>query len=184
MVVRVGLYKQDASKPFFADLADIPGGLARVRIVARGVATTLPAIERPPGRGATALVHLRYNLEDLAACGLDANARNQFLTGDPEDPLKASVTPDSALWGSLDGSRPEHGSASAVREADGTLTLTWELPYVLLRHLRDPYQRTTPGGFFEPPHFHVELEVVPIDVAEATPESPPSDGPKDAARPK
>jgi len=36
------------------------------------------------------------------------------------------------------------------------------VPYGMLRHLQDPWDSTLPGTFFEPIHFHMEAEVIPV----------------------
>jgi hypothetical protein len=163
-VVLVGLYKKDASKPFFQDIADN----AAVTISLRGVFMTQPAVPQPK----TAMMHLRYMLEDLQACGLSGNARNLFNTSDPEDPILAKTSGGSVRPGCLDGKGADHGSVEAQAEADGSVSVTFTVPYALLRHTQDPYQRTNPGGFFEPNHFHVEIELLPKKAEETRPVEP------------
>jgi len=155
-VVRVGLYKVDANKPFFENIAED----AIITIRVREVLMNQPAVPRPK----TGMMHLRYTLGDLTACGLSPDSRNQFITVDPEDPIKEGVQVDSGRFGALDGAAG-HGSMTAVVEPDGTITMELKCPYVLLRHINDPYQRSTPGGFFEPPHFHFEMELLPTALA-------------------
>jgi hypothetical protein len=162
-VVLLGLYKKDPAKPLFENIADN----AAVAISLRGVFMNRPAVPRPK----TAMMHLKYMLEDLKACGLSGNARNLFNTADPEDPVIARAAGGSVRPGCLDGKGPEHGSVEATTEADGSVSITFIVPYALLRHTQDPYQRTNPGGFFEPNHFHVEIELVPKPAKE---ESPPA----------
>lgn len=157
-VVRVGLYKVDAGRPFFEDLADD----AEITIKLERVYMNQPAVPRPK----TGLMHLRYTLGDLKECGLGADARNLFVTVDPEDPIRAGVAADSGRFGALDGGKG-HGRFTTVVAEDGAVSITLKFPYVLLRHIKDPYQRTNPGGFFEPPHFHIEMELLPKGVAEA-----------------
>lgn len=161
-LLRVGLYKRDAQRLFFDDIAES----ATITITLRGVRMNQPVAEsRGPGGAGTALAHLKFGIADLEACGLDPAARNCYLTADPADPVQEVITRDSGRWGALAGKGPGEGSVRVAEEPDGTLGVTWELPYVLLRHPRDPYQRTAPGQFFEPPHFHVEIEVIPRDAA-------------------
>lgn len=151
-ILRVGLYKKDAKELFFEGIAE--GG--EVVITLDHVWMNQPVEARP----ATGLMHERYMLGDLTACGLDGNARNLIVTADPEDPIKARVQLESARFGGLDGVGPEHGRVEAKVEKDGSVTMTVRFPYPLLRHVKDPYLRTKPGAFFEPQHFHVEMEVV------------------------
>jgi hypothetical protein len=155
-VVRCGLYKVDANQLFFENLAEN----AEITIEVRGVVMNQPALPRPK----TGLMHLRYMLGDLKACGIDPTGRNLFVTADPDDPLKASVKEGSGKFGMLDGG-PGHGSVAGVVEEDGTITMRFRFPYHALRHTKDPYQRTNPGGFFEPQHFHVEMELLPLGKA-------------------
>jgi hypothetical protein len=158
-VVRVGLYKTDPKKPFFEGLAD--GGAITIRI--DGVYMNQPATPRPK----TGLMHLRYMLGDLANCGISPDGRNLYITASPDDKVLGVVAKDSARPGALDGVGPEHGSVTAETGADGSISATFRFPYALLRHIKDPSQRTAPGGFFEPSHFHCEVELVPKDVAAA-----------------
>ncbi len=150
--VRCGLYKLDSGKPFFTDIAD--EGV--ITITLAGIRMNQPAEPRVR----SGLMHLKYMTKDLDACGIDSTGRNLFVTVDPEDPLKPTVTEGSGKFGWLDGA-PGHGEAQGVVEEDGSVTLTFEFPYSILRHTRDPEQRTTPGSFFEPQHFHVEMELLP-----------------------
>lgn len=169
-VVQVGLYKQDAGKPFFQNVADG----AAVTISLERVFMNRSAVSMPR----TALVHMRYMLEDLQACGLGGEARNLILTSDKQDPVLPTYSELSARPGSLDGSTPDSGKVEVRTEPDGAISLTLTLPYALLRHTQDPYQRTTPGGFFEPNHFHFEIELMPVEPA-AAPESPGEKAPAD-----
>jgi hypothetical protein len=158
-IVRVGLYKADAKKPFFEDIADD----ATITITLDHIVMNQPATPRLK----TGLMHMKYMQSDLVACGLDGTARNLLNTSDPEDPLAKVVVPGTARPGSLDGQGKDHGAFQARTEADGSVTVTVTFPYVLLRHIKDPSQRTNPGGFFEPQHFHVEMELIPKAVADA-----------------
>ena len=151
-VVRVGLYKVNTKQLFFENIAE--GGTVTVRV--DGVFMNQPAVPSPK----TGLMHIKYMLSDLTDCGLDGNARNLFNSVDPEDPLRATAQPDSGRWGGLDGG-PNHGSLVATVQADGSTSIVCTFPYPFLRHLKDPYQREKPGSFFEPQHFHIELELLP-----------------------
>lgn len=181
-VVQVGLYKRDPSKPFFQDIANG----SSITITLDRVVMNKPATPMSQ----TSLVHMRYMLADLQACGLGGEARNLILTLDKQDPVLATYNELSARPGSLDGSMPESGKVESKIGPDGAVSVTLTLPYALLRHTQDPYQRTTPGGFFEPNHFHFEIELMPID-SERKPGSPteaatpdPAPAPLPGAAPK
>jgi hypothetical protein len=160
-VVRAGLYKEDTSKLFFENIAE--GG--EITITIGNLKMNQPA----EAQARSGLIHMRYMLSDLAACGIDSSGRNLLITADPQDALKDSYGADSTRLGWLDGTdKPgeDHGSVTVEAQPDGTSTVTFKLPYTLLRHIKDPYQRTTPGGFFEPQHFHVEVQFVPKAAAD------------------
>jgi hypothetical protein len=110
-------------------------------------------------RPETGLMHLKYLMGDLESCGLDGNARNLLVTADPKDPLEELTLPGMGRFGGLDW-EAGHGSMMAKVEAGGTVTMEAKFPYAMLKHTLDPNLRTKPGTFFEPPHFHVEVEVV------------------------
>lgn len=150
--VRCGLYKLDSSKPFFEGIADD----ATITVAMSGIRMNQPAEPLVP----SGLMHLKYMTSDLAACGIDSTGRNLFVTVDPEDPIKVTVVDGSGRFGWLDGAEG-HGSAKGEVQADGSITITFSFPYALLRHTKDPEQRTTPGSFFEPQHFHIEMELMP-----------------------
>ncbi|MFN0133834.1 MAG: hypothetical protein ACKVW3_15055 [Phycisphaerales bacterium] len=171
-IVRVGLYKKDIAKPFFHDIK--PG--SSISISLRQIAMSHPAVARPN----SALMHLRYGLTDLKNCGLDPTARNLYIFADPEDPVIRLVQADSLRPDALDGKSPDHGTVAASADDDGTVSFTITFPYALLRHLRDPYQRSDPGTFFEPQHFHVEVELLPKPPTLSPPASPstPNEPPK------
>lgn len=172
-IVRIGLYKVDPKQLFFEDIAE--GGVVTMTI--EGIFMNQPVAARPQ----TGLMHLRYSLDDLASCGLDGNARNLFNSVDPNDPIQRSVRTDSARWGGLDGQGPEHGSMAATIQPDGSVKIVTKFPYPLIRHLKDPNLRSKPGAFFEPQHFHVEMELVPI--AEADKPAAPAGQSKDSGKP-
>jgi len=71
----------------------------------------------------------------------------------------------NARLGVLDGSSAGSGSVKFAQADSGEITMTAVIPYALFRHVRDPWQRTNPGTFFEPTHFHVEVEVLPEEVS-------------------
>lgn len=180
-VVRVGFYKADKSKPFFADIQ--PGSTIKVRL--EGVRFLEDA--RPtPG---TAVHHLQYNLQDVLDCGLDGSAIDQYNTAGASDTLGGKVTEDNGrpgvlrvVKGELPADAPRYyrqGGEPAgdqdpqpaerfatvrysFNEETGAIGIRAELPYELFRHVRDPWLRAEPGTFFEPTHFHVEFESLPV----------------------
>ncbi|MBX3376470.1 MAG: hypothetical protein KF678_05645 [Phycisphaeraceae bacterium] len=174
-VVQVGLYKQDPGKPFFRDIKE--GAAITIRL--DRVVMNRPAAPVPR----TSLVHMRYMLEDLQTCGLGGEARNLILTADKQDPVLQTYNELSARPGSLDGSSPDAGRVETRVEQDGAISLSLTLPYALLRHTQDPYQRTTPGGFFEPNHFHFEIELMPAGPAAPPPEQASASNPAVAQAP-
>lgn len=194
-VVRVGFYKADPEQPFFTDIK--PGSSVEVRL--EGVRFLEPA--RPTH--STALQHSQYMLDDLLNCGLDASAMNQYNTAGADDTLGGQVTKENGRPGVMrvvqdelppDAPRyyrsggdpagdedPQPAERFAtVRfskdEDDGAIGIRAEIPYELFRHVRDPWLRTEPGTFFEPTHFHVEFESLPL---RAFPENMPEKKPRE-----
>lgn len=166
-IVRVGFYKADTAKLFFESLADD----ASISVTLTNVHFNQPATPRRQ----TALQHLKYMTEDIIACGLGPQALDQFNTFSSTDTLRGRITSENGRLGALGGKSDHAGSVAVRREDDGSITMTASIPYPLLRHTRDPWLRTTPGGFFEPQHFHIEFEVLPDGVAAA--EDAAGDGP-------
>ncbi|MEX2217815.1 MAG: hypothetical protein WD749_03565 [Phycisphaerales bacterium] len=158
-VVLVGLYKVDTRRPFFEGMAD--DGAVNIRI--DGVRMNQPAVARP----VTGLVHVRYMLDDLASCGISADGRNLYITAAADDCIVNRVAADSVRPGGLRGGAAGVGSVRAETGADGSVSIEFRIPYALLRHLKDPSRRVVPGGFFEPQHFHCEVELLPTAVAAA-----------------
>lgn len=152
-VVRVGLGKQNAALPLFHDLADD----ATIVVRLEGVAMTQP-VEASPR---TALMHTRYLRDDLLACGMGPEAMNLYATADPDDPVLAKVRPENARPGALDGRDATRGMVCVEPAADGSITIEFRVPYPLLKHVRDPSQRTRPGTFFEPERIVFEIELLP-----------------------
>ena len=149
-IVRVGLYKRDAAKPLFEGLANG----ADVEVVLSNVRFDKPAIVRPE----TGVQHIKYSPEALAECGLGGEAFELYNTVSPTDTLRGSITADNGRLGAL----ASDGATFSVTQADnGTYTLVARIPYGLLRHVKDPWNMTTPGTFLEPLHFHLEFEAVP-----------------------
>ncbi len=164
-IIRVGLYKMDATKPFFEGLVDEDPVLT-LRLT--GVTMNQGVTPRPQ----TTLMHLRYTADDLVACGLGGASATLLLTADPTDTVRGKVTPDNGILGALDGSSPDKGRVTLTRHDDGSVDMEASIPYALLRHIKDPWRRTVPGTFLEPTHFHLEFEVIPDWVAAAAPGVP------------
>lgn len=182
--IRVGFYKIDTRRPFFDRITDD----GEITISLDQIVMSHPAIPLPD----SALMHVQYMLSDLASCGLDPTARNLYNTASPADPLLEIVPPENTRPGILGGGptpsptpepTPEstndpapnpdpdqrRGTVTAAVGEDGAVSFTIRFPYAILRHLQDPYQRTIPGSFFEPQHFHIEFQVI----AAASPDAPP-----------
>lgn len=180
-VVRAGFYKKDGEKPFFTDIK--PGASVEVRF--EGVKFLEDA---QPMRMRT-LHHLQYALEDVLNCGLDGSAIDQYNTTSRLDTIGGNVSEENGRPGVLrlveggptpdaptlyrterhgeDGEEPQPAERFAtVRYSYDEATQTWsvhaEIPYELFRHVRDPWRRTEPGTFFEPTHFHLEFESLPV----------------------
>lgn len=152
-VVQVGLGRVDSVRPFFADIAADP--VISIRVT--GVHMNQPVTPRPE----SVMMRLRYQPDDLAACGLGGAASSLFLTASPVDTLRGRITPENGRLGVLDGSTPGHARMTLTKEADGSVTLDAQVPYALLRHIKDPWLRTQPGTFLEPSYFHIEFELIP-----------------------
>ncbi len=174
-IIRVGVYKMDAGKPFFEGLVDEDPVLT-VRLT--GVTMNQGVTPRPQ----TTLMHLRYTADDLVACGLGGASATLLLTADPTDTVRGKVTPDNGILGALDGSSPGKGRITLTRHDDGSVDMEASIPYALLRHLKDPWRRTVPGTFLEPTHFHLEFEVIPDWVAAAEPPGQAGKAPDRAAK--
>ncbi len=180
-VVRVGFYKKEDGDAFFKDIK--PGSIVHVRL--EGVRFLEPAAATTK----TTLHHLQYALEDVLNCGLDGSAIDQYNTADRQDTLGDQVTAQNGRPGVLRivegettedthsiyvpaqpvdaerGSGPEerHATLRFEQDADtGAIAVRAELPYELFRHVRDPWLRAEPGTFFEPTHFHLEFESLPM----------------------
>lgn len=178
-VVRVGFYKTDNERPFFADIR--PGSAVEVRL--EGVRFIEPATPTH----ATALHHLQYSMEDVLNCGLDGSAIDQYNTAGAEETLGGAISTENGRPGVLrvvhgalpdDAPRFYRSDQTANDEAPqpterfatvrfdhdsetGAIGIRAELPYELFRHVRDPWLRAEPGTFFEPTHFHLEFESLP-----------------------
>lgn len=157
-VLRVGVYKTDARRPFFEGIGE--GGSITIRV--RNLAMNRPVKPWP----ASIVMHLKYMPDELAACGLGASSSVLFYTTSRTDTLNGKITPETGRLGILSSANGSGATVSLTGE-DRTVEFTATIPYGLLRHMSDPWLRTAPGTFLEPTHFHFEFEVLPPEVAEA-----------------
>jgi len=155
-LLRVQIRKVETGRALFSGVD--PG--SSVRLEVRGVRFNQAVAVRP----GSAMVHLRYSLGDIEACSLPADAASQFLLSDPADTLGGVARDGVNARADALGGGPGRGRAEAVVEDDGTVRLTVDIPYGLLRHLRDPWASELPGTFFEPVRLHAEVEVLPVGV--------------------
>ncbi len=180
-VVRVGFYKADSDKPFFENIR--PGSVVEVRL--EGVRF----IEDARATKSTALQHSQYQLDDVLNCGLDGSAIDQYNTAGANETLGGQVNKDNGrpgvmriVEGELPADAPRYYQPGGDAAGDenpqpaerfatvrfskdpetGAIGMRAEIPYELFRHVRDPWLRTEPGTFFEPTHFHVEFESLPV----------------------
>lgn len=160
-LLRVEIRKAETGRALFSGVD--PG--SSVRLEVRGVRFNQAVAVRP----GSAIVHLRYSLGDIEACSLPADAASQFLLSDPADTLGGVAKDGQNARADALGGAPGLGRAEAVVEDDGTVRLTVDIPYGLLRHLRDPWASELPGTFFEPVRLHAEVEVLPIGVEALAP---------------
>ncbi len=179
-ILRVGFYKKDRSKPMFDDIAD--NGLISVRV------TNVNFTGVPSPVHESALQHIKFLPDDLADCGLGGESVDQFNTVSATDDLVGKITLGNGRLGALDVALAEagkngKGSIETIVEADGSVTFSAKFPYGLLRHVKDPWKRSLPGTFTEPQHFHIEIEVLPKDVADAEARDPSLKPPKPKLRP-
>jgi hypothetical protein len=157
IVVRVGLYKRDKGELFFEGLpADGSLHMELHNVLAN----------QPGGPTEhTVIQHIQYTQEDIESCGLGRTAFDQFNTLDKRETLLGQLTEANTRPGALDGdAEKSHGSVRFERADDGTLTMIADIPYMLLRHTKDPWVRAEPGLFLEPYHFHIEFEMLPDGV--------------------
>jgi hypothetical protein len=173
-LVRVGLVKAKPKELFFEDIAE--DGVVTLKL--DGVFMNQAAIPRQK----TGMLVLKYVLSDLTDCGLDGSDRTILATVNPDDPIKEVAKPGSGRWGGLDG-KEGHGTLTATTQPDGSMSMVCTFPYPFLRHLKDPYQRSKPGAFFEPQAFHLEIELLPASIPDAPspkelPPQPPPEAPK------
>jgi hypothetical protein len=153
--IRVGFSKREARRLLFDDLGDE----AQITVVVDGIFMNQGVLPRLR----TGLMHVQYATADLLSCGLGDEARNLYNTADAADPLLAGIPPENARAGILvigGGGGERQGAISAEVLEDGSVRVMWVFPYALLKHIQDPYLRTNPGGFFEPQHFHLEIELL------------------------
>ncbi len=158
-IVRVGLFKLERERLFFADIANG----SDIIVELRNVAFNQPAVPDP-----LTLVHrLQYRTEDVEACGLTVDQTEMFNVASAGDDMGGTILPRQARFASLDGSDPGEADVDIQLEADGTISLRARIPYRLLRHKGDPWGLEVPGTFFEPFQFDLEFQVLPSLVAEA-----------------
>lgn len=158
-IIRFGFYKIDPDASFFADIT----ASSIITVEMTGVHFNQPA--RPITR--TAIQHLKFAREALVSCRVPSNAWSLYNTVDPTETLNGRARPDyDSRPGSLSGAKPTDGSVHTRLEDDGSITVRAEIPYALMKHIRDPWQQAIPGTFLEPIHFHVEIEVLPEGVPE------------------
>ena len=157
LVLRVGLTKEAAAKPLFEDIA--PGSFIEIEM--RSVRVQQP-VQVHQGTG---LMHLKYALRDLEACSIPGTARNQYLLEDPKDTLGGRVIDGTnATPGALSGDEGMGTITTSVSGEDhDRIDIRVSVPYGMLRHLLDPWESDLPNTFFEPIHFHTEVELLPID---------------------
>ena len=157
-IVRVGFYKIDNDKPFCKDIKD----KANITVEVSNITLNQDAVPNP----SSVLQHLKYTPEDIANCSLSPNQTQQYNTASPTDTLGGIITASNGRLGAMGGTRKTDGHVTFTIEDDGSITMKAVFPYALLRHVRDPWLRTTPGTFFEPFHFHIEYEILPRHIAD------------------
>ncbi len=156
-VIRTGLYKSVGPRPFFEDLK--PGSAIEIRLEGVHFNQPVRAIRD------SAVMHLKYNPDDLIACGLPPGARECYNLVSTTDTLNDRTVPgEDTRMGVLDGSDTTDGDLRLVETGPDEVGFTATIPYALLRHPLDPWQSDLPGTFLEPIHFHVEIEVLPEGV--------------------
>lgn len=164
-VVRVGFYKHDKGKPFFADITKD----TTFEVSLSGIRFNQPVAVHAD----SILMHLKYDLGDMNACGIPGDAREQFNLASSHETLNDRIRPGiDARLGALDSSKDALGSADLRVEDDGSVTMIVRFKYPALRNIRDPWQSELPGTFLEPIHFHIEFEALPAGVAPLDPARP------------
>ncbi|MBC7833735.1 MAG: hypothetical protein H7Y88_01365 [Phycisphaerales bacterium] len=153
-IVRVGFYKADKSKLLFEDLKDD----GAVTITLTGVRFNRSAT----GTDESVIHHIKFDdPSSLIGCVTPADSPdiiNTYNTASAEDDLRGKLTAKNSRRGTL-ASAPAAARVEAA--ADGSVALRATLPYVLFKHVEDPWLRTAPGTFAEPFHFHVEFQALP-----------------------
>lgn len=158
-IVRVGFYKLENAKPFFDG---ITRG-SRFTVELNGVRFNQPVAPQLD----TLVQHLKYAAEDLEACELPGDAREQFNLVSRVDTMNGRTQPGiDTRMGGLDGGDDSFGEAEVrVAEDDAAeVSMSLTFSYPALRNIRDPWRSDLPGTFLEPYHFHVEFEVLPEGV--------------------
>jgi hypothetical protein len=156
-VIRTGLYKRFGPRAFFEDLK--PGSDIEVRLEGVHFNQPVHAIQD------SAVMHLKFNPDDLVSCGLPPGARECFNLVSTTDTLNGRTIPgEDTRMGALDGSGDGDGSVRVLETPANEVGFAATIPYALLRHLQDPWESDLPGTFLEPIHFHIEIEVLPKGV--------------------
>lgn len=199
-ILRVGFYKKDTQKLFFEDIRDgssVTVTMTGVRFMRDGAPDpetlvqhlkyTLEDVEEC---GLTGEAMDQYNTRNpgdtMHGKLTPENARLGSLNGVPGDEPKREALANGGDAKPSDADSPEESEKAAAQRApfpegdsevwleeDGSVSMRVTIPYALFRHVRDPWMRTDPGGFFEPYHFHIEYEAIPIEVWEAEYEGRP-----------
>jgi hypothetical protein len=192
-ILRVGFYKKDTDKLFFEDIREgssVTVTMSGVRFIRDGApdpATTMQHLKytladiKECGLSEEAMDQYNtYSPTDTMRGKITPeNARLGSLDGVIEErPAEEAVEPAEHAAGMEGAEKAEGDKAAAQRdllpegradvwlEEDGSVSMRATIPYALFRHVRDPWMRTDPGGFFEPYHFHIEFEAIPVEVWE------------------
>ena len=197
-ILRVGFYKKDTGTLFFDGIREgssVTVTMTGVRFMRAGAPdpqTTLQHLKYTLADveecGLSAEAMDQYNThsptDTMHGKITPENARLGSLDGVVEAPAAGAGEP-AGDGGEGDGSEKVASKAAAQRELlpegradvwleeDGSVSMRATIPYALFRHVRDPWMRADPGGFFEPYHFHIEFEAIPVEVWEAEYEDRP-----------
>ncbi len=153
IIIRVGLDKEDDQRLMFHDIAY--GSFVEVEL--RNIAFISPGLPRPD----SLLQHLKYNTDDILACGLPTDQADMYNLASLTDDLGGSIPRTRGRFGVLNAASSPDAVTRLVVEPDGSVTMRVRFAYRLLRHQSDPWRLELPGTFFEPSHLHIEFEAVP-----------------------
>jgi hypothetical protein len=170
LIVRVGFYKLDSDELLLPSIA--AGGWVALRL--DGLRFNQPVRVRTP----SVLAHLKYGATALESCNAPRELADVYLSASERDKLAGKLVDDRALrpaYLRVSDDRPRRptepgralpperltGRAHTRVAADGSVSLEVLFPYAAFRHVLGVYQDPAPGGFAEPDHFHVEVEVLP-----------------------